>query len=273
MTSTLEQTVEQAQAGNKSALEQIVEQVQDMIYGLALRMLWHPDDAQDATQEILIRLITHLSTFRGESSFKTWVYRVASNYLITVRKSRLEEQAYTFERFGTELDEGLSDKLVQSEIPADEMLLLEEVKIGCTLGMLLCLDRLHRLAYILGEILEFDGREAAEILEIAPTAFRKRLSRARADILAFMKWKCGIANPNNSCRCHLRVNKALALKRIDGNRLLFAHSLEEARQSPAVIKEIQRLVEARRAVAIYRTCPQFAVPESFVALVRKLIDS
>src|SRR5688500_12343666 len=111
MTLSLEQAVEQAQSGNKAALEHIVEQIQDMRYGLALRMLWHPEDARDATQEILIRVITHLGSSRGDSEFKTWVYRVATNYLITARKSRLEEQAYTFEQFGKELDEGLSDEL------------------------------------------------------------------------------------------------------------------------------------------------------------------
>jgi RNA polymerase sigma factor (sigma-70 family) len=156
---TLDQLVEKARAGNKSALEQIIEQIQGKVYNLALRMLWHPEDARDATQEVLIRVITHLGTFHGESAFMTWVYRVATNCLKTMHKSRLEEQQYTFERFGSELDEGLSDAAIQIEDTTQVPLLLEEVKIGCTMGMLLCLDRQHRLAYILGEILELDGQE------------------------------------------------------------------------------------------------------------------
>jgi RNA polymerase sigma factor (sigma-70 family) len=138
-------------------------------------MLWHPEDAQDATQEILIRIVTHLGTFRGESGFITWAYRVAANYLLTARKGRIEAQGYTFARFGEELEEGLSDELPSGEQRTEQSLLLEEVKIGCTLGMLSCLDRPHRLAYILGEILEMDGEEAAGILEIEPATFRKRL--------------------------------------------------------------------------------------------------
>jgi RNA polymerase sigma factor (sigma-70 family) len=269
----IEQLVKQAQAGSKSALEHIVEQIQSKIHGLALRMLWHPEDARDATQEILIRVITHLGTFKGESKFTTWVYKVAANYLSRVRKSRLEQQQYTFERFGRELDEGPSDAWVESENTLDDVLLLEEIKIGCTLGMLLCMDRPHRLAYILGDILELPGPEAAEILEIKPATFRKRLSRARADIVSFMKMKCGLVNPNNACRCRRRVNHALQMKRVDPDHLLFAHDVDHARQFPKVLNEIRKLEDTQRAVALYRSHPEYAVQENFVGMVKVLINT
>lgn len=273
MNLSLEQAVTQAQAGNRAALEHIVEQVQTPVYGLALRMLWHVEDARDATQEILIRLITHLGSFRGESAFMTWVYRVAANYLRTARKSRLEEQHYTFERFGQELDKNLDDLPMQVERSVDEALLLEEVKIGCTLGMLLCLDRPHRLAYILGEILELQSHEAAEILEITAATFRKRLSRARLQIVEFMKAKCGLVNPENPCRCRRRVNEALRLQRIDPNHLLFAKDAKQAKSFPKILVKIRKLEETQRAVALYRSHPQQPAPEDFAAFVKKLINS
>ncbi|MGH7451026.1 MAG: RNA polymerase sigma factor [bacterium] len=268
----LEQLVKQAQAGDKSALEHVVEQIQNKIYGLALRMLWHPEDARDATQEILIRVITHLGTFKGKSKFTTWLYKVAANYLLTARKSRLEAQQYTFERFGRELDEGLSDAPIQNESDLDEALLLEEIKIGCTQGMLLCLGRAHRLAYILGEILELESPEAAAILEIKPATFRKQLSRARAEIVSFTRMKCGLVNPQNKCRCRRRVNHALQMGRVDPRHLLFAHDIERARRFPEILREIRRLEEAQRAVALYRSHPAPAVAESFVAMVRDLLE-
>lgn len=67
----LDSLVEKAKAGDQAALEEIIRQIQDKIYALALRMLWHPEDAQDATQEILIRVITHLGSFKRESQFST----------------------------------------------------------------------------------------------------------------------------------------------------------------------------------------------------------
>ncbi len=269
---TLEELVMRARYGDRSALESLVARVQDRVYNLALRMLWHPEDARDATQEILIRVVTHLGTFRAESAFLTWVYRVAANYLLTARAGRLEAQRLTFERFGQDLDEGLSDLPLASEPPIDESLLLEEVKVGCTLGMLSCLDRPHRLAYILGEILEIDGPEAARIMKIDATTFRKRLSRARSDIVTFTKAKCGLVSPDRRCRCRRRVRRALELGRVDPQRLLFASDAVRAKRFPAILAEIRRLEEARRAVALYRSHPDYRAPEALGQEILHLID-
>ena len=183
---SLEREVAQARAGDRNALESVIRAVQPQVYGVALRFLWHPQDAEDATQEVLIRVITGLAGFRGDSRFRTWVYRVACSTLLTLRKKRMEQRAMTFEDFGSDLARGLSDDAMRVDDVQDKELLLEEVKIGCTLGMLMCLDRDHRLAYILGEILELEHNESAEVLEITPAAFRKRLSRARASNLCYL---------------------------------------------------------------------------------------
>ena len=83
MGSDLERLVEAAKEGDKKALEDLILKIQDKIYGLALRMLYNPSDAEDASQEILLKIITHLGTFRGESAFTTWMFRVAVNHLLT----------------------------------------------------------------------------------------------------------------------------------------------------------------------------------------------
>jgi RNA polymerase sigma factor (sigma-70 family) len=259
----LDALVASARQGDAIARDELVGRIQDRVYGLALRMLWHPEDARDATQEILVRVVTHLGAFRGESAVLTWVYRIACNYLKTARRSRIEAQDLTFDGFGRELDEGLADRSIVSEPAADESLLLEEVKLGCTLGMLLCLDRDHRLAYILGEILELDGPEAAMVLEVDPATFRKRLSRARADVTAFMTAKCGLANPAAACRCRRRVAAAVRMGRVDPARLLFATNAAHARQFPEVLTEIRKLEALRRAAALYRSHPAPIAPEDF----------
>src|SRR5260221_718841 len=272
MKEPLEDVVRGARDGDRESFERLVSAIQDRIYGLAVRMLWHPEDARDATQEILIRIVTRLGTFRGTSSFMTWAHRVAANYLLSVRKSRLERQGYTFPRFGEELDEGRSDAPAPSAT-AETALLLEEVKIGCTLGMLTCLDRPHRLAYILGEILEMDGDEAARVLAIRPAAFRKRLSRAREAIVAFTRAKCGLVSPERACRCHRRVAHALRLGRVDPRGLLFAADADGPLRFPTVLAEIRRLDDVRRADALFRSHPPFAAPADFAAMVRELIDA
>ena len=208
MSNAIEALVAQARDGSRESLEHLVAQIQRPVYNLALRMLWHPEEARDASQEILVRVVTHLSSFRGESGFLTWVYRIAANYLISAKRGRVERQGLTFERFADDLADGLADLPAEgNEWPADKALLLEEVKVGCMYALLTCLDRPHRLAYILGEILELEGPEAARILKISAPAFRKRLSRAREAIVEFTRRHCGLVNPDNPCRCIRRQRR------------------------------------------------------------------
>ncbi len=268
----LEHEVARVKSGDRAALESVVGAVQKDVYNLAIRFLWHPQDAEDATQEILIRVLTGLGGFRGESGFRTWVYRIACNALLTLRKQRMEQQSLSFEQFDEDLAHGLSDTPLRIEDDASERLLLEEVKIGCTLAMLQCLDRDHRLAYILGEIMELDHIQAAEALETTPTAFRKRLSRARASIISFMKSHCGLISPTNACRCHRRVSTAMELGRVDPAHLLFATSQQQAKRFPQVLVEIRQLEETRRAAALYRSHPEASTSGAFVTWLKKLLD-
>ena len=76
----LQALAEKATAGDMEALEALVTGVQDMVFNLSLRMLGTFADAEDAAQDILLKMITHLSSFRGESLFTTWVFRIAVNH-------------------------------------------------------------------------------------------------------------------------------------------------------------------------------------------------
>ena len=244
----IEELVRQALAGDRNAVASIVSVLQRDVYALALRMLWHREDAEDATQEILVRVVTRLSQFDFRSRFRTWAFRVAKNYLLDVKKSPVERMHLTFERFGADLREGLSQ-----EGPADSerSVLTEDVKVGCTLAMLQCLDRAHRLAYVLGEILDLSAPEAAEVLEIEPPAFRKRLERARAEVEAFTRRHCGLVADQAECRCNRRVAAAVRLGRARPDALAFAESatsFEEARSA------VRRVEAARWAFEVHRTC-------------------
>lgn len=269
--SGLESLAERAAAGDRGALEELVGAIQDDVYGLALRMLWHPEDAEDATQEILVRLVTRLDSFRGESSFRTWAYRVAANHLLTTRARRMERPTISFEEFARDLDEGLSDDPPPGADAEERRLLIEEVKIGCSQAMLLCLDRAHRLAYLLGEILELPGPEAARVLGIGEAAFRKRLQRARAALHAFLRAKCGLVDPGNSCRCRRRVRRAMELGRVERGRFLFAdHPMR--RSDDVTARRGMLEVERIRAEAdVLRTNPAYASPRDFAARIRALL--
>ena len=206
-------------AGDRDAVERLVRALQRDIYGLALRMLWQREAAEDATQEILVRVVTRLAQFDFRSRLKTWVYRVATNYLLDVKKSCVEQFHLSFASFATDLGEGQE---LAGAADTERSTLTEEVKIGCTLGMLQCLDRPHRLAYVLGEILELSAPEAAEALELEAPAFRKRLQRARAAIEGFTREHCGLVSDQAACRCDHRVPVALKLGRVHATERDFA---------------------------------------------------
>ena len=283
----VEDLVQLAVGGDRDALDELVRGLQGDIYGLALRMLWNREDAEDATQEILVRTVTRLSQFDFRSRLKTWVYRIAINYILDVKKSPVERMHLTFERFADDLGEGLS-----SDGPGDaeRSVLTEEVKIGCTFGMLQCLDRPHRLAYVLGEILDLSGPEAAEAMAISPDLFRKRLQHAReanesftrsycgttrslrerAAIESFTRSYCGLASDNAACACHRRVPPALRLGRINPDALDFA-------ERPASYQETRELVrraeEARWALQVHRSSHPRASAIDFARRLARSLDS
>jgi RNA polymerase sigma factor (sigma-70 family) len=270
---SLEELVAQAKEGDKNALEIIISRIQNQIYHLAVQMLWHPADAEDACQEILIKVITHLGQFRQESSFTTWVYRIASNHLLTTRKRRAELYQLTFEQLGLELENRL-DRTVSltapQQVDPEQRLLLQEVQLRCTLGMLLCLDREQRLAYILTEIIGLTGEEGANVMEITPVAFRKRLSRARHQLRNFMQSNCGLVNPANPCRCERQLPYKVQHEKLSKERLLFAGQPYTEKEIQAKISELK---EIDRTAALYRSQPQFASPERLTQALKVLLAS
>ena len=104
---TLEEIARQALAGDRDALDSLVRALQGDVYGLALRMLWNQEDAEDATQEILVRIVTRLSQVQFRSRLKTWAYRVAVNYILDTKKSAIERLRLSFDQFADDLVGGL----------------------------------------------------------------------------------------------------------------------------------------------------------------------
>lgn len=188
----LEELAERAAAGDSAALSRLVEKVQHPVYQLALRFLGHPEDAKDASQEILVRLVTNLGSFEGRSQFMTWAYAVAMRQLMRTRKRQVESSVKDAETFAAFQDRGLADRDFTAE-EAEYRLLCAEVRISCTYGMLLCLSRLLRASYILGDAMGLPDTIAAEICEITRAAQRQRLARARRTIRRIIAHRCGLS--------------------------------------------------------------------------------
>ena len=263
---TLETLARRALDGDRDALDSLVRSLQDDLYGLALRMLWNREDAEDATQEILVRIVTRLSQFNFDSRVKTWAYRVAVNYILDVRKSAVERLHVSFERFAEDLVSGLQSS---SAGDAERSLLIDEVKVGCCLAMLQCLDRPHRLAYVLGDIMELSGPEAADVLEINPALFRKRLQLARGQIRAFMRVHCGLVSDAAPCQCNRRVSAAAAQAVDEPQPLHFARRSTSFAEARALVRQVD---EARWALEVHRSSQPRATSVDFAQQLLTAID-
>lgn len=217
--------VRAAIGGDGDALQTLLRRHQGFIHGVAIRMLWDPRDAEDVTQEVLIKIVTGLSSFRGGSAFRTWAYRIAVNHVLNWKRGRVETLVAGFDEFGNRVDE-LADLDLEDELVphAERRLLEEETRIACLSGMLLCLDRSQRLTFVLGEVFEVSDRLGGEILDISRENFRQRLSRARKDLYTFMRGKCGLADPANPCRCARKTRGAIRAGIVDPTRLRFVAS-------------------------------------------------
>lgn len=219
------QLIEQAAGGDRAALETVLCSVQDMIFNLSLRMLGLVPDAEDATQEILIKVMTHLGSFRRESRFSTWVFRIAVNHLKDYKKGAFAQRPLSFEIYGEDIASGREADVPDLSGGIDRELLERELKLSCSNVMLQCLDAESRAIYILGTMFRLDSRIAAEILELSPEAYRQRLSRIRKRMGEFLKEYCGLSG-TGSCSCKRRVNYAIITHRLNPAHLDFQEIAE-----------------------------------------------
>ena len=206
--------------GDKKALQNLIVRHQLFIYNLALKMTKSVEDAEDLTQEVFIKAITALAKFEGKSKFKTWLYRITVNHFLNTKKSKAELKTTDFETYFNSID-----NIPNHTLTTDEQNLLtdsiEEIRINCTAGMLLCLDREQRMIYILGEMFDIDHNLGSEILGISAGNFRIRLMRARQDLYNWMNERCGLVNKSNPCRCAKKTRAYIEAGFVDPNNLVF----------------------------------------------------
>lgn len=215
--------IEKSLQGEKKSLELLLKKHQPFVFNIAWKMVQNPVDAQDITQEVLIKVTTKLSQFNGESEFRTWLYRIVVNHFLKMKKQSKEDAVESFDQFGKVLDSFEDIELTELEQEEKETE-IREMNLACMSGMLLCFTREQRLVYILGELFNANHTIGSEILGISKQNFRVRLSRARKDLLQFMNDKCGLVNKANPCRCYKKVTTMIDNKRIDSKNLLFNRS-------------------------------------------------
>lgn len=262
--------VDKAVSGDKQALEDLILSVEDLIYNLSLRMLGTIHDAEDAMQEIIVRIITQLSTFRKESAFSTWVYRITINYLINCKKSMFAKGALNFEFYGADIKNGFIENTEDLLENVDEELLADELKMSCTNVMLQCLDPESRCIYVLGIMFKADSKICGEILGITSEAYRQRLSRIRKKMGDFLSVYCGLTG-TGSCNCRKRVGYAIQAQRLNPYDLEYT-KLKKLDDS-LICGFKQAIEEMDEASLVFAELPKYRSSEGIKDFLIKLLSS
>ena len=265
--------IKSAISGDRLAAESLIRLIQDKVYSLCLRMLWQTEDADEACQEILIKVITHLSQFKFESKFETWVYQIASHHLIDKKRSGLFAKGFSFTAFEEDLLSEQTEPLTENKNSPDFQLQLSEIRISCTTALLQCLDANHRAAYVFGEIFELDQNEATQILNISSDLYRKRLERARNAVESFTGRVCGVFSQEAKCQCKRRLKYAESCGRVDFAKYPFSQSSSEKSSVKLnVVEFIEKIEQAKRTATHYRLTGQFKSPMDYSKLLQQLLD-
>ncbi|NQY93013.1 MAG: RNA polymerase sigma factor [Campylobacteraceae bacterium] len=211
----------------------LVEKYQPYLYNLALRLVYSAEDAKDLTQDVWVKILNSLDSFEEKSDFKTWAYRVMMNEFLNQKRKYTQ---LTFDDFENTMNNLSDEKLSNEYDEPHKQLLVHEAKVGCMMGMLMCLDYEQRAILVLGEIFEVSSSICAEIFSISKENFRKKLSRARADLYNFMNNHCGLVNKNNKCKCTQKTQALIKEGYVNPSNLLFSKQCKTDLKSKLQIK-------------------------------------
>lgn len=225
--------IQQSLEGNRNALNKLLEVHNQFIFNVAIKMIGDVERAKDLTQDILIKITTNLSKYDAEKSpFRVWLYRLAFNHILDVKKSTVENKIQSFNQFFDFVD-NIPDQTNESY--DQDHPFSRETKIKCTAGMLMCLSREQRLLFVVGELFQIDHTLGAEIFNVSKANFRQRLSRTRKELYEWMNDRCGLINKDNPCRCAKKTKGFIAQGIVDPEALVwndqFKHRIEDLTES------------------------------------------
>jgi RNA polymerase sigma-70 factor (ECF subfamily) len=181
--------VARAAAGDTAAFETLVGRHERRVYRMAWRLTGNQADAQDVLQDAFLAVYRGLASFRGESRFSTWLYRIATNAALMQRRARQRRPTESLEAFLPRFDDNgqhepdaaalgmvrRADEILDGKLLADK-----------ARAALERLPDLYREAFVLRDLEELDTAEVAQLLGIDPGTVRQRVHRARLMLRGYL---------------------------------------------------------------------------------------
>jgi RNA polymerase sigma-70 factor (ECF subfamily) len=184
-----------AAAGDDAAFELIVTRYQGRVYRLAWRLTGSEADAMDALQDTFLQVYRRLATFRGESRFGTWLYRIATNAALMQNRVRARQRTEPLDAFLPGFDAAGAHLRTPAELQSaasvdeivDRRLLAEKA-----MAAIERLPESNRVAFVLRDLEEMPTADVAEVLGIEPAAVRQRVHRARLMLRGYLSDLAGV---------------------------------------------------------------------------------
>jgi RNA polymerase sigma-70 factor (ECF subfamily) len=184
-----------AATGDDTAFELIVTRYQGRVYRLACRLTGSEADAMDALQDTFLQVYRRLASFRGESRFGTWLYRIATNAALMQNRVRARQRAESLDAFLPGFDAAGVHLGTPAELQSaasveeivDRRLLAEKA--------MAAIERLpepNRVAFVLRDLEDMPTADVAEVLGIEPAAVRQRVHRARLMLRGYLSHLAGV---------------------------------------------------------------------------------
>ncbi|HEY1307775.1 MAG TPA: sigma-70 family RNA polymerase sigma factor [Vicinamibacterales bacterium] len=177
-----------AAAGDDSAFEAIVERYQARVFRLACR-LTSDTEAPDVLQDTFLQVYRHLSTFRGDSQFGTWLYRIATNAALMHRRATSRRPSDSLEVYMPQFDADGRHAATPAELQvascADEMI-DRQVLAKKARDVIARLPDLYREAFVLRDLEEMSTVRVAQALGVEPATVRQRVHRARLMLRGYL---------------------------------------------------------------------------------------
>ncbi|HEX3033140.1 MAG TPA: RNA polymerase sigma factor [Bacillota bacterium] len=178
------------------------------VYRLALGLTSSFTDAEDITQETFVRAFRSYHTYREESSFFTWLYRIAVNVASDFMRQKTRLPVYEIaQREGCTVEE-LADPHPDNN--PETKLMVNEVMRVCMIAFTECLTISQRKVFFLAVGLELPYKRIAEILDCSLSSVKSTLHRAKNKLAGFMESRCQLVKPSNTCRCEQWVKRGIS---------------------------------------------------------------
>lgn len=170
--------IKRCQKGDIDAFEELISKYQKTAYNIALKTLKNPEDAMDASQEALIKVYKSMKTFKSDSKFSTWLYRIVVNTCLDYIKKQSKAKVYSLDKELETNDGEIKREVRDNSLTPEEAFEKKETK-KLVRDSIHKLDEKHKAVIVLRDIEGFSYDEIADIIECNIGTVKSRIKRAR----------------------------------------------------------------------------------------------